>query len=211
MSAYHRFVLEAPPGTIVPPYHAIFAIQGEKTKFRGDRPVPRLAGTHMVNLYHLDKIRENLEKLDPRTRRTLSEDVKKMINNKKPANEIGEEICKKLETTTESEMAQVKNTTPTRKTCKDYYVEQEGIFLGISIGMQTAGHLQSHGLIEVHVVVAGCCRLRVESTATLRVGDAIFTQVPLFKQRTLPICSVVAGISETDVLVSIDAHDIGTT
>lgn len=201
MAAHHRFVLAAPPGTVVPPYHAVFGKRDQANpRFRGKKPVLTLAGTQLVNNYHWDEVKRDLDRLSDDTRRDLSTDVAEMIKATRPASEIRTRIC---------ETIKKPPVLATRKDC-GIYVEQDAIFLGISIGTQTPGHLRDHNLLEVHTVVGGCCRLHVESAANLSVGDAIGGGVPLFKERRRPFCYIVAGLSETDVLVSVNPHDIGT-
>lgn len=205
MSAHHRFVLVAPAGTVVPPYHAVFAKhEPSNPKFRGRKPALTLAGTHAVNNYHWDEVKADLESLAPDARRTLSEGVETMVTGKTSAKEIREYICEAFNKPIVTKL-------DTRQECRVHYGTQDAIFIGISIGTQTPGHLQDHNFIEVHTVLAGCCRLRVGTTANLRVGDAVFGQVPLFNRRTRPIGYVVSGVSDTDVLVSVDPHNIGRT
>ena len=205
MSAHHRFVLVAPAGTVVPPYHAVFAKQeATNPKFRGKKPALSLAGTHAMNNYHWDEVKADLDSLDAVQRITLSKEVETMVVEKRSAVEIRKHICTTLG-------KEVSPPLGSRQECRDHYGPQDAIFIGISIGTQTPGHLQEHNFIEVHTVLAGCCRLRVGSTANLRVGDAVFGQVPFFNTRARPIGYVVAGVSDTDVLVSVDPHSIGTT
>ena len=205
MAAHHRFVLSAPPGTVIPPYHAVFAkLDKDAATFRGDQPVLTLAGTHLVNMYHWDTLQEQLNALGLQKRQELSAEVEKMIAAKSTARNIQDVICYAL-----GKLA-LDHPIRNRLACS-VYVEQDAMFLGISIGQQTPGHLQGQSIIEVHTVVAGCCRLRLDHMANLQVGDAVFGEVPLFKKRTRPLCYVVAGVSENEVLVSVDAHDILTT
>ncbi len=205
MSAHHRFLVAAPEGTVIPPYHAVFAkLDKDAPKFRGDRPVLTLAGTHMLNMYHWDTLQEQLGALDSAGRLELSARVEQLIAEKRPAAHIQDVICHALG------KPKLDHPIRNRKGC-GVYVEQDAMFLGISIGKQTPGHLGGHGILEVHTVVAGCCRLHVKQTANLVVGDPIFGHVPLFKPRMRPLCHVVAGVSEGVVLVSIDRGAIMST
>lgn len=93
----------------------------------------------------------------------------------------------------------------------DYFVQKSAKFLGISVAVQTPGHLQAHNLIEVHTVLDGLSQLFIGDLGPVRVGDPVFASVPFFEKTDVPIGTVVAGKSEHDVTISINRDAIGTT
>lgn len=210
MAAFHRFVLEAPSNTVVPPYHAVFAVRGEPdgAKFRGGKPVLRFAGTHRLNSYHPPLVRRALEAYAEQSKdklETLSLQVRTMQGKTggamKSAAEIRAYVDKELKMSSNIEV---------RKDA-DIFVQKDAMFLGISVAAQTPGHLLSHNLIEVHVALSGCYAMYVGNAGAYRIGDPIFETAPLFKHPTQPLGYVVAGKTEHDVVISIDRRAIGIT
>lgn len=201
MTAFHRFVLAAPAGTVVPPNTPVFAVDGALGEhgFRRGRPTLVLAGTARKNLYHPPAVQTILEKLDSAQQTVLFKKVESAIEEKASASRIREIIANNISADFNA------NAVPyaaTRKECQ-YYTAKKAKFLGISVAPQTPGHLGREGFIEVHTALTGCHALNVEGEGPLTAGQAIFSRVPLFAGNNIPVGYVVGPISDRDVMISI--------
>lgn len=316
MSAYHRFVLCAPPGTVVRPFSPIFACEDEKSaSFRGPKKVLRLAGLGVPTFYserdwrHLDtrypaldnktyleyfnppssdnllkqeeiditnecarawnEDKENTELRDElkQTINVIKAQIKHRLSLPRPADsdlvaarsklrnvestkanffhtELEQKHLGKLSEATrarasaavlaangsrpgqilsakalQQNVQMIVDDEHANSTCvsfatrsdADYFVQKSAKFLGISVAVQTPGHLQAHNLIEVHTVLDGLSPLFIGNLGPVRVGDPVFASVPFFEKTDVPIGTVVAGKSDHDVTISINRDAIGTT
>lgn len=164
-----------------------------------------------ANFFHTDLEQKHLGKLSEATRARVSAAVS-AANGSRPGQILSARALQQnVQMIVDDEHASSTCVSFATRSDADYFVQKSAKFLGISVAVQTPGHLQAHNLIEVHTVLDGLSQLFIGDLGPVRVGDPVFASVPFFEKTDVPIGTVVAGKSEHDVTISINRDAIGTT
>ena len=172
---------------------------------------PKKVNSTKANFFHTELEQKHLGKLSEATRARASAAVL-AANGSRPGQILSAKALQQnVQMIVDDEHANSYCVSFATRSDADYFVQKSAKFLGISVAVQTPGHLQAHNLIEVHTVLDGLSPLFIGNLGPVRVGDPVFASVPFFEKTDVPIGTVVAGKSEHDVTISINRDAIGTT